>query len=77
MKKIFHIILVIFIVQACSGINESSESKGSTESKTRKEGLDQYSNTPKFCVAELLELLKLNPDKFENHLLSKGFEFFL
>jgi hypothetical protein len=78
MKKIFYNVLVIFVVQACSGINESSESKGSTESKTQKEvkSVKDIKKEKKECsLDELLEMLYLDHERFDTYVLKKGYKF--
>ena len=42
--------------------------------KTKPE-LMKYTKSPKFSVSELIEMLKLNYNEFENHLLCKGYKF--
>lgn len=77
MKKVIVLLIACLTLNSCG--NKPSDPGSSNESNQKKEiknrGIEKYTNTPKFCLVELLELLKLNPDKFENHLLSKGYKF--
>jgi hypothetical protein len=78
MKKIFYIVLVLFIAQACSGINESSESKSSADSKTPGEenSLKDIKKEKKECsLDELLEMLYFDHERFDSYVLKKGYNF--
>ena len=76
-KKVIVLLIASLVLNSCG--NKPSDPGSSNESNQKKEikkrGIEQYSNTPKFCLVELLELLKLNPDKFQDHLFSKGYVF--
>jgi hypothetical protein len=69
MKKIFYIVLVLFIAQACSG-----ESENSTDSKTPAE--ENSEKEKKECsFDELLAMLYFDHERFDSYVLKKGYYF--
>lgn len=78
MKKIFYIVLVLFIAQACSGIDESSESKSSTDTKTSAEEnseKDIKKEKNECSLDELLAMLYFDHERFDSYVLKKGYNF--
>ncbi len=76
MKFIIYTLILLFALQSCGDSSESNDDEISIEESDKTQvGLDKFKNTPKFCIKELIELLKQNPSEYENHLLSKGYQF--
>ena len=77
-KKVIVLFSISIMLFSCSNepTNSTTEQKSTKNESIKAElKLDKFTNTPKFCIAELLELLKHNPNEYENHVLSKGYQF--